>query len=438
MRRQVILMSEEVRAIQCRSCGGAMYSDQKTASYVCAFCGSSVPWREEAEFWVSPITFRHKPVQVIDGAMKLGHVEVMSAVNPHNARVLSQKYRQNSIADKLALWDDTTVAAFAGVTQLAFVCPFCGGEFTGESTQHFFTCSYCNNTFEDEQLVRPGGYRREFIMGVGAENVPTRAIPFVITMTQAQNAVRMLAQQFPQEFANQDIERRIRTEMTAVYIPFSLADLSVKMAVRSERGDFEAYEEIVNWACPDTTLYDIHLLDRLDPWDFGAVTPFDPAFAEGVFRIAAVANNASRADVIDNLLAERLASDLKDSFALTKAKLLLWGRDFRRHKNATFLLPVYYLDRRVEDGEAARQVRIAVNGQTGKAAALFYQYGREERYVTRAPSHPKAMSTEHTVRTPPTAVRRVGSPFLHRTIPLEAALQKSFGQKLRALFGFGS
>ena len=438
MRRQVILMSEEVRAIQCRSCGGAMYSDQKTASYVCAFCGSSVPWREEAEFWVSPITFRHKPVQVIDGAMKLGHVEVMSAVDPHDARVLSQKYRQNSIADKLALWDDMTVAAFAGVTQLAFVCPFCGGEFTGESTQHFFTCSYCNNTFEDEQLVRPGGYRREFIMGVGAENVPTRAIPFVITMTQAQNAVRMLAQQFPQEFANQDIERRIRTEMTAVYIPFSLADLSVKMAVRSERGDFEAYEEIVNWACPDTTLYDIHLLDRLDPWDFGAVTPFDPAFAEGVFRIAAVANNASRADVIDNLLAERLVSDLKDSFALTKAKLLLWGRDFRRHKNTTFLLPVYYLDRRVEDGEKARQVRIAVNGQTGSAATLFYQYGREERYVTRAPSHPKAMSTEHTVRTPPTAVRRVGSPFLHRTIPLEAALQKSFGQKLRGLFGFGS
>ena len=342
------------------------------------------------------------------------------------------------ISASLALWDDTTVAAFAGVTQLAFVCPFCGGEFTGESTQHFFTCSYCNNTFEDEQLVRPGGYRREFIMGVGAENVPTRAIPFVITMTQAQNAARMLAQQFPQEFANQDIERRIRTEMTAVYIPFSLADLSVKMAVRSERGDFEAYEEIVNWACPDTTLYDIHLLDRLDPWDFGAVTPFDPAFAEGVFRIAAVANNASRADVIENLLAERLASDLKDSFALTKAKLLLWGRDFRRHKNATFLLPVYYLDRRVEDGEKARQGRIAVNGQTGSAATLFYQYGREERYVTRAPSHPKAMSTEHTVRTPPTAVRRVGSPFLHRTIPLEAALQKSFGQKLRGLFGFGS
>ena len=275
-------------------------------------------------------------------------------------------------------------------------------------------------------------------MGVGTENVPGKAIPFAVTMTQAQNAARVLAQKFPQEFTHQDIERRIREEMTAVYIPFSLADLSVKMSVHRKRGDFEAYEEIVNWACPDTALYDIHLLDRLDPSDFGAVTLFDPAFAEGRFRIASTANNVSRADVIENLLAERLVTDLKDSFALTKAEIMLWGRDFRKHKSATFLLPVYYLDRRAEDGEKARQVRIAVNGQTGKAAALFYQYGREERYVSRAPSHPKAMSTEHTVRTPPVAVKRVGSPFLHRVLPLDQVLQKSFGQRLRGLFGFGS
>lgn len=430
-------MPEEIRAIQCRSCGGAMYSDQKAAAYVCAFCGTSVPWTDEQVFWTSPITFRHKPVQIVDGAMKLGHVEVMTGVDPHDERVLSQKYRQNSVAGKLALWDETTTAAFAGVCRLTFVCPFCGGEFTGESTQHFFTCSYCSNTFEDEELVRPGGYRREFIMGVGAENVPEKAIPFSVTMTQAQNAARVLAQQFPQEFAGQDIERRLRTEMTAVYIPFSLADLSVKMSTRSSRGDFEAYEEIVNWACPDTTLYDIHLLDRLDPWDFGAVIPFDPAFAEGIFRVAATANNASRADVIDNLLAERLVADLKEAFGLTKAEIMLWGQDFRKHKSACFLLPVYYLDRRPEDGDGARQVRIAVNGQTGKAAALFYQYGREERYATRAPAHPRPMSTEHTVRTPPAAVKRVGSPFLHRALPLDQVLQKSFGQRLRGLFGFG-
>ena len=84
-------MPEEIRAIQCRSCGGAMYSDQKAAAYVCAFCGTSAPWRDAPEFWASPITFRHKPVQIIDGAMKLGHVEVMTGVDPHDARVLSQR-----------------------------------------------------------------------------------------------------------------------------------------------------------------------------------------------------------------------------------------------------------------------------------------------------------------------------------------------------------
>ena len=91
-----------------------------------------------------------------------------------------------------------------------------------------------------------------------------------------------------------------------------------------------------------------------------------------------------------------------------------------------------------EDGEAARQVRITVNGQTGKAAAFFYQYDREKRYVALAPSHQKAMSNEHTIRTPPVAVKRIGSPFQHRVIPLDAAVEKSFGQKLRGLFGFGS
>ena len=428
-------MSGVVSSIQCCSCGGAMYSDQRSVSYVCAFCGGAVPWTEGQVFGASPLTFRHRPVQRVDGLIKLGHVEVMTAVDPHDERVLSQKYRLHSIADKLALWDDATVAAFAGVTRYTFACPFCGGEFGGASTQHFFTCDYCGNTFEDEELVRPGGYRKEFIMGVGAENVPAKAIPFAVTKAEAQNAARVLAQAYPQECAEQDIERRIRTEMTAVYIPFSLADLSVKMSVDSERGNFEAYAEIVNWACPDTTLYDIHLLDHLDPWDFGAVTPFDPAYAEGVFRIAAVANNASRADVIDNLLAARLPADLREKLGLKRAEIIRWGQDFRRHKSAHFLLPVYYLDRRAEDEEGKRQVRIAVNGQTGTAAALFYAYGREERYVRRAPAHPRQMSTEHTVRAAPVAVGRVRSPFLHRVVTLEDAVKKSVWQRLRGLFG---
>ena len=425
-----------VLVIQCQNCSGAMYADQKTASYLCPFCGSSVPWTEENFYRESPITFRHQPVERIEGLLKLGHVEVMSAMDPHDERVLSQTYRLHSVAEKLALWDPTTTKALAGVMEILFDCPICGGEVAGESTQNLFVCDHCGNKYGAEEVLQPGAYRKQFVMGVGAENVPGKAIPFVLTKEQAQNAARAIVHQFPQEFANQDMEKRIREDMTAIYIPFSLADMRVKISVASNLGDFQVYEEILNWACPDTTLLDIHLLDRLDPWDFGAVVPFDPAFAEGVFRLAAAANNASRSDVIGNLFAKRLPADLKKMFNLKKAAVTLWGHDFRKHESAYFLLPVYYLDRRPEDGEKSRQVRLAVNGQTGKAAALFYQYEKEERYLVHTPPHRKAMSKEHTVRTPPVPILRVKSPFLHRIVPLQDAVEKKGLRKLFAKFGF--
>ncbi|WP_294177000.1 hypothetical protein [uncultured Selenomonas sp.] len=87
----------------CHNCGGAMYSEQKAAAYVCTFCGTEVSWTDAPVFWGSPIAFRHKPVQIVDGAMKLGAVEVMWEVDAHDKGCLSQHYRQKSVEEKLAL-----------------------------------------------------------------------------------------------------------------------------------------------------------------------------------------------------------------------------------------------------------------------------------------------------------------------------------------------
>ena len=43
--------------------------------------------------------------------------------------------------------------------------------------------------------------------------------------------------------------------------------------------------------------------------------------------------------------------------------------------------------------------------------------------MTDAPSRLRSMSTEHTVRTPPVAVKRVGSPFLYRVTTLAEATE---------------
>ena len=41
------------------------------------------------------------------------------------------------------------------------------------------------------------------------------------------------------------------------------------------------------------------------------------------------------------------------------------------------LVPVYYVDRPASDGRDGEQVRIAVNGQTGRAAAVVFSEKKE-------------------------------------------------------------
>ena len=425
---------ETFKVIKCPNCGGAMYSDQKTASYQCPYCNFSLPWSEENYYRALPLEFRHKPVEQVEGLLKLGLVDVMTPAVFHDEGVLQRNYRLKTVDEKLALWDTATTQAFAGIFQVKFTCPFCGGTITGDSNQNIYTCQFCGNKLGAEEALRPGAYQKEFIMGVGAERVPASAIPFLLQPEEAQSAALALIHAYPEDFAGQDLEKRIRETMTAVYVPFFLADLSLKTQVDSDLGEFQSYQEIINWACPDTTLYDIYLLDHLDPWDFGQVTAFDPSFMEGIFRVASVANNISRNIVIDNLLAERLPCDLQATFPLKKAQVCLWGRDFRKHSHANFLLPIYYVDSRTEDQSQKSQIRLAVNGQTGQAAGVILQEKKPALYRIHTSRNPRPLSAESTVRMPPRPIRKIKAPFLHQVLPLNQALKKNGLAKLFSWF----
>ena len=80
-------------------------------------------------------------------------------------------------------------------------------------------------------------------------------------------------------------------------------------------------------------------------------------------------------------------------------------------------------DRRLLLGDGAHEGSGGGGRGCRPGGLLFYRYGQEERYVTDAPSRLQPMSTEHTVRTSPVAVKRVGSPFLYRVTTLAEATE---------------
>lgn len=79
------------------------------------------------------------------------------------------------------------------------------------------------------------------------------------------------------------------------------------------------------------------------------------------------------------------------------------------------MVPVYFVDRPASDGRNGEQVRIAVNGQTGRAAAVVFSDKRETHIV--APLNPSLhLSGESTVHATPVEVKYIKSPFLYQIV----------------------
>ena len=93
----------------------------------------------------------------------------------------------------------------------------------------------------------------------------------------------------------------------------------------------------------------------------------------------------------------------------------MWARKARKHKDGLVMVPVYFVDRPATDGRDGEQVRIAVNGQTGRAAAVVFSDKRETHIV--APLSPSLhLSGESTVHATPFEVKYVKSPFLYQIV----------------------
>ena len=408
---------EDFFAIKCRNCGGPMYSHQATRSFECAYCGTSEPWGEDAAGQDSIVKFRHQPLQMVNGLIKLPQVSRLEPPKESDWYFFKPYWRNMSLAEWILNEDPATAGEFERATTVSIPCPFCGAAFEGESTQSVFECPSCGNKIGAADLMQPGTFSKHLSIGTGSEYIPDQAIPCRISEQQARANARELVRQHPGLFAEHNVEDAIDNQMVLAYAAVSLADLRIIASYPGKKLQKETLVlfEVLDWVYPKTRIFDLSLMNLLEPWDFSAVAPFDPAMQEGNFRVAAVEAFAKDSVIIDNLALKIAKNDAEEALGLSKKSLRTWTYNVRKHTSGLMLVPIYYVDRPASDGREGEQVRIAVNGQTGRAAAVVFSDKRETHIV--APLNPSVMlSSESTVHATPIEVKYVKSPFLYQIV----------------------
>jgi len=423
LEEETIMKVKETTAIKCKECGSPSYFDQKLEGFTCPYCGNFAPWASADYRYTLNMVFRHRPIPVIDGLLKLAHVGMGERAIGDIYSPDEMKQRTSNLDQLLYGFDKGTFEKWDKREEKSFECPYCGGKIKGFSTQSLYTCEYCNNKFMPSDVFKSGAYGDNLVFGYDP-NMYDRVLPFKISKEKAIEQMLRLVAKNKSDFEGQDIEKRIRSELQAICLPHWIEDISVKTTVDTERGKFTFYHDRINWARPQNTLFDIYLLNQLNPWDYGDSAPFTPAFLEDDVRIFAPLNNEERKTAPYRMLHREIPDMLKATYGLKKVKILSWITDLRRHKYASINLPIWFLDKASWTNESDLQTRMAVNAQTGKAAALFLQAGKKDYIHTLDVNPPPKMSDECTIFSTPIVVKKVMSPFLFKVFDMNYVLSK--------------
>ena len=73
-----------ISALVCHKCGAPMCPDMKKGGFSCLYCDTFRPFAVTDEDFAPAVKFRHQPVKIVEGLLKLGHVaiEVKEALIP--------------------------------------------------------------------------------------------------------------------------------------------------------------------------------------------------------------------------------------------------------------------------------------------------------------------------------------------------------------------
>lgn len=427
----ICMQDQATIAIKCKECGSPSYFDQKAEGFACPYCGSFAPWESEYHKDTSEMAFRHLPIRLFDGLINLTHVGTEEDYHLEDHWLPGElRQRRVDLEEKLYDFDKGTFERWSKREEITFDCSYCGAKNTGFSTQSLFICEYCNNKIVAADVFESGAYGDDLVFGDDGQ-MYKQALDFKITREEAIEQLLRLVAEHRSDFPEDDIKKRIRSDLKALYLPYLVEDFSIKATVDTERGVFTFYQDRINWASPQNSIFDIYLLDQLNPWDYGESRVFTPAFLENEIYIFAPMKDKDLETARQRIIYRDIPHMLKSQFGLEDVKLKSWSLYPRRHKYPRINLPIWFLDKASGATEADLQIRMAVNGQTGKAAAQFLKVGKKDYkiagkdYIRTIDPRPEAkMSDESTIYSRPIAIEYVKPPFLFQTYKIDEVLGK--------------
>ncbi len=401
-----------ISVLACSKCGAPMYPDMKQGGFTCLYCDSFRSFAVTDEDFSPAVKFRHQPIKIVDGLLKLGHVAIedKNALEPPPQE--ERFKRLLPIDSKLLSKDAEAFRALHDENYYELDCPHCGYHLTSPVTGGIFTCPYCTQKFGEKEHIAIGKYDERLVLGRKL-NLYSKCLPFAVTRSEAEARTDEILKDYVKDMKNAE------KELTAAYIPVQLADLRWKMKVVCERGTFWYYQECIDWAWPRSIIYDIFLLDELSPWDYGELVPLKPAYIEGKVQLLASENLGEWQAKIPNWVLQRNSPErLRKAFGINEIELCWISRDIRKHNYGLVLLPVYAMEITLEKGIF---LRLMINGQTEKAALQIASLETEFTRIIE-PRKKRPLSPESTILSPPIPIISVKSPFLHQRISFSEAL----------------
>ena len=201
--------NDECCAIQCEKCGGTMYSDAASTSFICSFCGNKEPWPNSENILDSEIKYRHKPVEVVNGLVKLGHVYFMEPLPE------MLKNNTQSIEDKLGVFSALSTKVYEESHTIKLPARSAVPMLPANPRRLFYLRILRSPSdaggAEGRRLQQGPAHRRS------SRSYPSIALPFKLTKEQAFGRAQLLMKREPMSFKG--AEKAIKEKFTAFYTP---------------------------------------------------------------------------------------------------------------------------------------------------------------------------------------------------------------------------